>query len=372
MAVLREQGKLSFDDPLVKHVPEFGEGHGGAKDGITLEHLLTHTHSCNGAPWLHPVYHGWEACVKSFCEKAPLPPGPGKCACYCNSDGFATLAMVVQRLSGQSFQNFADEHLLKPLGLEGRIVLGGLDEEQYRKVEDSIAECVFDPDPNADLGYSIVAGGFGSCGMRMSAVDFAVLGECLLRGGAPIFKDPKSVEMLVTKVRSGMYDMVFEAPVEWGRGFACDWWSMRGVVSALSNGHGGIGSSMLVLDPPVGISTTICLTGVEPDKSRHFWRIARILRAVWLDVGATPADRPINWPLKSDKFRYGPNYKGLSAEALREEQRSQIAAAAANEDEEHEAEIKCNAMDAEFAAWMDEQGITLHGGGDPNIGGRDH
>lgn len=40
LAQLCERGLLELDDPIARHVPEFGER---GKHGITLRHALTHT-----------------------------------------------------------------------------------------------------------------------------------------------------------------------------------------------------------------------------------------------------------------------------------------------------------------------------------------
>ncbi len=74
---------------------------------------------------------------------APEPRlAPGRYLCYCNL-GFGVMGTVIERLSGQRFDIFMRDHVLRPLGVEGSFNVRGLSDEAltnlapiYRKAKD--------------------------------------------------------------------------------------------------------------------------------------------------------------------------------------------------------------------------------------------
>ena len=131
--ILADEGKLSVDDPVAKHLPEFKGQKLAAKgaDGrtmlvapprpITLRDLLTHT---SGLPSAYPkpfadVYrtrdHTLEETTRAI-AKEPLQFEPGTKWAYCNS-GIDTLGRVVEVASGQRFEDFLKARVFDPLGM---------------------------------------------------------------------------------------------------------------------------------------------------------------------------------------------------------------------------------------------------------------
>ena len=49
-------------------------------------------------------------------SKEHLKADPGEFNCYCN-DGFTLLEIIVERVSGQSFTDYVDEYICKPLSV---------------------------------------------------------------------------------------------------------------------------------------------------------------------------------------------------------------------------------------------------------------
>lgn len=112
---LQEQGRLSINDPISRFVPFPG----GEK--ITIEHLLTHT---SGIPNINdlPDYdtfarspHKIEELVAKFAG-APLSFSPGSDYRYSNSN-YNVLALIVERVSGQSYGEYVRKHILDPAGM---------------------------------------------------------------------------------------------------------------------------------------------------------------------------------------------------------------------------------------------------------------
>lgn len=114
---LEKQGKLSFDDPLSRFLPDFPNG-----DKIKISHLLTYT---SGVPDFFelPEYEdiktkpltaaGWIELLKT----KPLDFEPGKQNSYSNS-GYALLASVIEKASGKSYEDFLREQIFTPLKME--------------------------------------------------------------------------------------------------------------------------------------------------------------------------------------------------------------------------------------------------------------
>lgn len=115
--LLEERGKLKTDDLVKKYMPDAP----AAWDKITIYHLLTHT---SGIPNFtsFPDYHKSEAepttpekLVARFRDK-PLDFQPGEKWSYSNS-GYVLLGYLLEKISGQSYKDFLQENIFKPLGM---------------------------------------------------------------------------------------------------------------------------------------------------------------------------------------------------------------------------------------------------------------
>lgn len=120
VALLAQDGKLSLDDDVRKHIPELPSyGH-----TITLRHLIYHTSGIRDQ-WELLGMAGWRYPVDLFTQddvldivsrQKELNFTPGDEYLYSNS-GYSLLAMTVQRVSGKSLREFSDERIFKPLGM---------------------------------------------------------------------------------------------------------------------------------------------------------------------------------------------------------------------------------------------------------------
>ena len=116
--LLEERGKLKIDDPVKKYMPDAP----AAWDKITIFHLLTHT---SGIPSFtgFPDYGSKEATpmtpeklVALFRDK-PLEFEPGEKWNYSNS-GYVLLGYLIEKISGQSYQDFVQQNIFTPLGMK--------------------------------------------------------------------------------------------------------------------------------------------------------------------------------------------------------------------------------------------------------------
>lgn len=115
---LQQQGKLNWDDPIANWIPEL------PYPGITVRHLLSHT---SGLPdymelfankWdpMHYAYN--EDVLRMLIEHQPEPLfAPNESWLYSNT-GYILLAILIERISGQSYGDFLDEQIFQPLGMK--------------------------------------------------------------------------------------------------------------------------------------------------------------------------------------------------------------------------------------------------------------
>lgn len=113
MAVLQlaDTGKLKLDDPLAK----FFDGVPPDKAAITVAQLMNHTAG-------FPLYSGPDDEVltrEDFLKRilaAKLVAEPGREENYSNP-GYSLLAAIIERVSGGSWERYANEHIFKPAGM---------------------------------------------------------------------------------------------------------------------------------------------------------------------------------------------------------------------------------------------------------------
>jgi CubicO group peptidase (beta-lactamase class C family) len=126
IALLVDDGKLSFDDPVEKHLPEFRQQwlvQSQESDRRTLVHparpvtlrdLLTHTSGLGEYPFTSP--HWTLAEFTKVIAREPLRFPPGSRWDY-STAGIDVLGRVVEVVSGQSFADFLQARLFTPLGM---------------------------------------------------------------------------------------------------------------------------------------------------------------------------------------------------------------------------------------------------------------
>ena len=119
IAQLVEAGKLAFDDPVGKHLPEYPIADVTSK--VRIQHLLTHT-SGLGSHFTEEFQNASRTrfrTVRDFMaivEKQKPAFEPGTRWQYSNS-GFMLLGAIVEKVSGRSYFDYVREHLYQPAGM---------------------------------------------------------------------------------------------------------------------------------------------------------------------------------------------------------------------------------------------------------------
>jgi CubicO group peptidase (beta-lactamase class C family) len=268
--ILADEGKLSVEDPVEKHLPEFRGQMLIAERGkdtmmlkkpprpITIRDLLTHTSGLPGGPpvGLADLYrkrnHTLAEVVMAFSQR-PLEFEPGSKWAYCNA-GIDTLGRIIEVDSGKPYEDFLRERIFEPLGMKDTTFYPTKDQLSgaamlYGKSGEKLA-----PDPNALIGlppdarYPIPAGGLYSTGADLAQFYRMMLQRGALNGTRIISE--QGVETM-TKVQTGDLKCGFVD----GMGFGYGWGVVRepqdvtAMLSPGSYGHGGAFGTQAWLDP---------------------------------------------------------------------------------------------------------------------------
>ena len=119
------EGKIDLDAPVTDYLPYFKLADERYKD-ITVRHLITHR---SGLPEIQdwpplPVESddgALERYVRSL-DKVGLLFAPDKGFSY-SSMGFTVLADIVAKVSGQTFEEYLQEHIVDPLGMSDTLLI---------------------------------------------------------------------------------------------------------------------------------------------------------------------------------------------------------------------------------------------------------
>ena len=115
--MLVDQGKLALDDSITKFLPDYPT-HDYL---ITVEHLLTHTSGIKGYTDMpEPSFWKKDFTVQElidFFKYQPMQFAPGKCWAY-NNSGYVLLGAVIEKVSGQTYEQFIQQSIFDPLGMK--------------------------------------------------------------------------------------------------------------------------------------------------------------------------------------------------------------------------------------------------------------
>lgn len=148
--LLEQQGLLSIDDDVRKHIPEFPD----FGELITIKHLLNHTNGLREIYNLLPIT-GWSGenkllrseILNSLKRQKKLQVSPGEEFNY-NNSAFILLAEIVERKTDSKFPDWMKKNIFEPLGMK----------ETYVRSDPS--QII----PNASQGYSQGENGFIEAG----------------------------------------------------------------------------------------------------------------------------------------------------------------------------------------------------------------
>ncbi len=141
--MLQEQGKLSVADPITRFLPDYPT----AGQTITIEHLLTHTSGIKSYTSMPEWLSKWRTDMSlgsliDMFKNQPMDFKPDERWLYDNS-GYILLGAVIEKASGQSYEDFIEKKIFEPLGMK---------DSYYDRTEQVI--------PKRVKGYQRAADGF--------------------------------------------------------------------------------------------------------------------------------------------------------------------------------------------------------------------
>ncbi len=284
IAMLVDDGKLKFDDPVEKYIPEFahatvverpaGGGRGGApaqpaappaapqpaSRPITLRDLLTHTSGMGELSTRAP--HLTLAETAALAGKLPLLFQPGSRWQY-STTGLDMLGRVVEVAGGMSFDAFLQKRLFDPLGMKNTTFwLTPEQEKRYaksyvlnadtKKLEETPISYMYNT-AVTDRGRPPL----GGAGLFSTAEDIAKVYQMMLNHGEFNGKRILRPETVAEMTRKQTGDLKARAGMPWALAFCVveDPKAMEANVMLTpgSFGHGGAYGTNSWADPGKGV-----------------------------------------------------------------------------------------------------------------------
>ncbi|MFD0199743.1 MULTISPECIES: serine hydrolase domain-containing protein [Saccharothrix] len=255
-----ELGRFGLDDPVARHLPEFGVN---GKESITVRQLLTHTSGLVAWLPLWSQYPDVPSRLKAVMDTKPRST-PGTTYLYSDLN-LITLGLLAEKWSGKKLDELVRDDITAPLGLVDTgynppaAKLDRIAATEYQAGRGIIRGSVHD-----ENAWSL-GGVAGHAGMFSTARELAVLGQAILNGGAHaggrILRE-ETVELMLTDFNQGFPGNSH------GLGFELDQrWYMGALTSPRAAGHTGYTGTTLVLDP-LSRSIAILLTNrVHPSRN---------------------------------------------------------------------------------------------------------
>jgi uncharacterized protein YbbC (DUF1343 family) len=286
---LVEAGRISLEDPVTRYIPQF-KRHG--KSGITVRHLLTHMSGLR--PGINPArrWRGYRAAIDQIVDDVPVTP-PGERIVYSDLN-FILLGEIVRRVSGMSLDQFAHEHLFKPLGMHDTMYHPGVKirsriapTDRCRK---SARPC---GGPNGTMLRGLVhdpsarrmGGAPGHAGLFSTADDLAIFCRMLLGGGVFGQTQILSAATIVTMISpSTPLNKGYIRGLGWSLDTTCD--DGKGKRSTLPIDHSGYTGTKLWLHPGSGLYIVFLSSRLHPDGKGDVFDLRELIITIALSVAA--------------------------------------------------------------------------------------
>ena len=121
-----DDGLLSLDDPVTRHLPSFRLAEDGAADRVTIAHLLAHSSGIDAGDVFVDTGDGDDAIARyvELLQGRDLLFEPGRWMSY-NNGGFVLAGRVVEVVRQATWDAVARRHVLGPLGMSSTSFLDG-------------------------------------------------------------------------------------------------------------------------------------------------------------------------------------------------------------------------------------------------------
>ncbi len=256
---LVERGEIRLNDPVAKYLPEFAQN---GKQDITIRQLLTHYSGLPPDLDLKTPWEGKETAYRMAFAETPVDP-PGSRFSYSDIN-FIMLGALVERVSGETVDEYATRHIFVPLKMMRTRYVPPLAQRagwiekiaptQYDENERMLRGVVHDPTARRMGGVA------GQAGLFSTGDDLAKFAQALLNGGDGILS-ALSVEKMTRPEQPP------SAPVLRGFGWDIDspFSSNRGdLLPVGSYGHTGFTGTSMWIDPTTKSYIILLTNAVHP------------------------------------------------------------------------------------------------------------
>nr|WP_168171480.1 penicillin binding protein PBP4B [Lacimicrobium sp. SS2-24] len=265
---LMSEGKLSFNDPVSQHIPEF---RGQGRSAIRVKDLLTHTAGYGPEVRFftrdNKLGEAFFSQNKSKTEqlllhKVPLEIGRGIHSVYSDT-GFMLLGLLVERITGMALDRYVESQIYEPLGLQDtrfNPLKKGAVKSQFAATEirgntrggrldfDNVRTHVLQGEVHDEKAFYSMQGVSGHAGLFSSAEDMAVLTQVLLNRGGYGEKQIFTPSVLDQFTKASDLDITLG--LGWRRaGNGERRWHFGPYASPQAFGHTGWTGTVTVVDP---------------------------------------------------------------------------------------------------------------------------
>ncbi|MGI9468857.1 MAG: serine hydrolase domain-containing protein [Rubripirellula sp.] len=278
-------GLLSPQQKVVDHLPEFGK-HG--KDKITIADLLLHVGGLIPDNSLRDYRDGVEASWDNICDLKPIAER-GKKFAYTDV-GFIVLGKLVERVSKQRLDQYAQQNVFTPLGMTETTFNPSADlKKRTAATEQRNGQWLKGEvhDPRAHLLQGVA----GHAGLFSTADDLTRYGQQMLR----IARGEKSTPLsqatfkTMTRPRDVQRDSKTIGTRTYGWDHRSPYSSNRGdELSDSAFGHGGFTGTVMWIDPESDRVFLFLSNRLHPDGKGSINRLAGKIASI---VGANAGDR---------------------------------------------------------------------------------
>lgn len=265
---LYEEGRIDLDAPLARYLPEFGRR---GKNRVTVRQVLTHqTGLIPYRPFHRMGVTSREQLIEAIMNEE-LQYRPGSDTRYSDL-GMISLALAIERITGQDFATYARENIFEPLGMASTGFRGtGLTDEAVVPTEfdDGFRVRLLQGEVHDEAAW-LLGGTAGHAGLFSTAADLARFAHMMVNDGqihGRQFLKPETIHLFTTRVN----------PRGSTRALGWDTRSTEGYSSAgtkfgpRSFGHTGFTGTSMWFDPDEKLYVIMLANRVHPtrENNRH-------------------------------------------------------------------------------------------------------
>jgi len=257
--ILQDEGKLSVDDAVARHLPEFKDlrTKDGTRVAVTIRQLLTHTSGLSEITPEQAKGAKTLADVIPLYVRQPVQFEPGTKWVYCQSS-INTAARIVEVVSGESFPDFLEKRLFKPLGMKDTTFYLSDDQlprlaRSYSRNNEAVLEeaenfILLGHQPTSRDRFPAANGGLFS-----TAPDYVRFCQMILNQGE--LSGKRYLKSESVKYMTGLLTGDLKTGFTPGNGWGLGWCVVRepqgpsGALSSESFGHGGAYGTQAWIDP---------------------------------------------------------------------------------------------------------------------------